>query len=119
MLITWLDPSAGVNRIHPLMLYSDPTYILLLTLIWGPSQLPMRPTVSKLCVSPLGSATGGVALVRVELPERELHPSRSYLKAARTLQCFHRLRPCRSLLFWLRSLLLGSCCQARPAGRKH
>ena len=76
MLITWLDPSAGVNKIHPLMLYSDPTYILLLTLIWGPSQLPMRPAVSKLCVSPLGSATGGVALVRVELPERELHPSR-------------------------------------------
>ena len=37
MLMTWLEPSTGVSITHALMLYSEPTYILLLTLICGPS----------------------------------------------------------------------------------
>src|SRR5580704_6552509 len=73
MLITWFEPSAGVSITHALMLYFEPLYILLLTLICGPSKFAVRPVVSRLCV-PLCAAA--VELVSVELPERELHPSR-------------------------------------------
>src|SRR5579885_2500216 len=58
--------------IQPLMLYADPLYILLLTLICGPSQLWILPVVSRLWL-PLWAAA--VLFATVELPERELQPS--------------------------------------------
>src|SRR6266700_7147139 len=70
--MVWLEPSAGASITQPLMLYRDPLYILLLTLIDGPSQLAMRPVVSKLC-EPVCAAT--VELVTLDEPERELQPS--------------------------------------------
>ena len=71
-LITWLEPSAGVSITQPLTLYTEPGYILLLTLIWGPSQFPMRPVVRRLWAPECAAA---VLLATVELPERELQPS--------------------------------------------
>src|ERR1700739_2323303 len=68
MWIPWPEPSAGVSKIQPLTLYRDPLYILLLTLIDGPSQLAMRPVVNRLCV-PLCAAA--VELVTLEEPDRE------------------------------------------------
>src|SRR5215472_14846578 len=72
ILIMWVEPSVGRSIIHALMLYLEPLYILLLTLICGPSKFAVRPVVSKLCI-PVCAAT--VELVSVELPEREVHPS--------------------------------------------
>src|ERR1700733_7067933 len=72
ILMMWFVPSVGSSLTHTLRLYSEPGYILLLTLICGPSKLAVRPVVSRLCVPPCAAA---VVLVTVELPERELHPS--------------------------------------------
>ena len=37
MLMTWFEPSVGISITHTLTLYTEPSYILLLTLICGPS----------------------------------------------------------------------------------
>src|SRR5215831_18621992 len=72
MLMTCVEPSAGVSMTHPLTLYLEPLYILLFTLIEGPSQLAMRPVVSRLCVPECAAV---VELVTEEEPEREPQPS--------------------------------------------
>src|ERR1700733_10558434 len=73
ILMTCFEPSIGRSITHALMLYTEPLYILLLTLICGPSKLAVRPVVNRLC-APLCAAA--VELVSVELPVREFHPSR-------------------------------------------
>src|ERR1700722_6892795 len=75
MLITWFEPSAGASSTQPLMLYSEPTYILLLTLICGPSKFAVRPVISSAFASLFGAGTGEATVVSVE-PARELQPSR-------------------------------------------
>src|ERR1700683_3209248 len=73
MLMVWIDPSVGTSCTHTLMEYCDPTYILLATLICGPSKLAMRPVTSRLWLPECASA---VVLVSVELPECEPQPSK-------------------------------------------
>src|SRR5579872_1889635 len=71
MLMVCMEPSVGSNLTHTLMEYCEPLYILLLTLICGPSKLWVLLVVSKLWVPPWASAV----LFATVAPAREDQPS--------------------------------------------